>query len=348
MTKLILTGDINLMSVTDAALPFAKVGAELRSADFVFSNLECCLFESPLNADGQPTHQGYFASPKAGGDALKLAGIHAVGMANNVNLGSEPILGSIARLDELKILHTGAGKNAAAARAPVIAECNGVRLGILQRTSVYWANGHEAKANLPGVAVMGCNTAYQVPEHRTRPGMTLFNRPGLPPTIVTWVQPPYLKSLKEDIAALRAQCDIVIASCHWGYHEDVLDYMPEWAHAAVDAGADIVLGHGPHYVLPVEVYQGKPIFYGLGSFSFNLKGDGTEFGEWVGALARLSISGRKLERVSLQFVRHNENNQTFLCSLADETAALNELKTSSQVYGTRFETNGDEVVVTLG
>ena len=41
--KLILTGDVNLMNVTDAAIPFRHVAGELHTADVVFGNLECCL-----------------------------------------------------------------------------------------------------------------------------------------------------------------------------------------------------------------------------------------------------------------------------------------------------------------
>ena len=78
-----------------------------------------------------------------------------------------------------------------------------------------------------------------------------------------------LAEMTDDVAALKAKCDYVVASCHWGLHQDVLDYMPQIAHAAIDAGADVVIGHGPHYSLPVEVYKGKPVYYGLGSFSFH-------------------------------------------------------------------------------
>ena len=43
--KILLTGDVNLMNVTNPAGPFAKVAAEFKSADLVFSNLECCFYE---------------------------------------------------------------------------------------------------------------------------------------------------------------------------------------------------------------------------------------------------------------------------------------------------------------
>ncbi len=74
-----------------------------------------------------------------GGEALKLANIHAVGIANNVNYGAGNIAASIARLDEIGVLHTGAGPNLVAARAPAILERHDLRVGFLQRSSVYWS-----------------------------------------------------------------------------------------------------------------------------------------------------------------------------------------------------------------
>src|SRR5207244_11164804 len=93
--------------------------------------------------------------------------------------------------------------------------------------------------------------------------------PGIPPESVTWADPGDLQRLEEDIAALRAAAGAVVCSFHWGLHQDVLRYMTEIAHRAIDAGADLVVGHGPHYSLPIEVYKEAPIFYGLGSFSFH-------------------------------------------------------------------------------
>ena len=112
--KIILTGDVNLMRVTDPTVPFRHIAAELHSADVVFGNLECCLHLQ------QQSHanEGFFVDPQIGGEALQLSGIHAVGIANNVNYGWTNIASSIARLDEIGVLHTGAGPDLAAARAP--------------------------------------------------------------------------------------------------------------------------------------------------------------------------------------------------------------------------------------
>src|SRR5437899_12463488 len=107
--KLLLTGDVNLMNVADAAEPFRKIVDELHAADVVFGNLECCLhLPASRHSDA---NEGFFADPVVGGEALKLACIHAVGIANNVNYGATSIAASIARLDEVGILHTGASPN---------------------------------------------------------------------------------------------------------------------------------------------------------------------------------------------------------------------------------------------
>lgn len=347
MAKMILTGDINLMGIRDAESPLAYLAPAFRKADYVYSNLECCLFDPPLDSEGRATQKGYFVSAEMGGEALRLAAVRGVGMANNVTLGRDPILGSISRLDQLGIQHTGAGANLQEARAPIIWEHDGLRVGFLQRTSVYWANGQEAKADAAGVAVVRGLTAYQVPDHKTHPEMTLFNRPGLPPRIVTWVDPPYLQRLQDDIRDLRTQCDIVVMSCHWGWHEEVLDYMPQWAHAAVDAGADIVLGHGPHYVLPVEIYKHAPIFYGLGSLWFRLKGSGEAFGAWLGAVAEIEIDQRRVVGATLRFVRPDAHDQSQWSSAANEAAALQTLVARSEAYGTRLTSDGDAIRITL-
>ena len=126
--NIILTGDINLMNVTDPDVPFRKVIKEFQTADAVLSNFECCLYEPP-GQHSVDTAEGFYANPQVGGEALKRAGIHAVGIANNVNYGDAAITASIAQLDKFGIPHSGAGKDRAAARAPVIIERNGVRIG---------------------------------------------------------------------------------------------------------------------------------------------------------------------------------------------------------------------------
>jgi poly-gamma-glutamate capsule biosynthesis protein CapA/YwtB (metallophosphatase superfamily) len=345
MPSMILVGDVNLMNVEDPAVPFRRVGDELRAADFVFANLECCLYQSP---DGHTVEQeGFFANPGIAGAVLKTGGVAAVGLANNVNYGNAAILGSIAQLDRLGIGHTGAGANLAAARAPAIVAAGAKRVGVVQRSSVYWPTNHEASARGGGIAVIRGHTAYQVPAHKTRPEIPPMNRPGVPPIIVTWADRAYLAAFAEDIAALRREADIVVASCHWGLGEEVLDYMPEIAHAAIDSGADIVIGHGPHYSLPVELYRGKPIFYGLGSFWFHTGHGGRLHGDWIGMMAEVDIGPGGVSGTCFRFVRHNAANETVPCALAAEGATLGRLAARSAALGARLVPEGNWVRIAV-
>ena len=314
MAKLLLTGDVNLMNVTDPAVPFARVRDEFRAADMVFSNLECCLYTPP---GGHSFHnEGFFADPAVGVAALRDAAVGAVGIANNVNYGEAAILASIACLDAAGIPHTGAGADLTAAKAPVVVARGGVRFGFIQRSSVYWPTNHEAGPRDAGIAVIRGHTAYQVPMHKVRPEIPPMNRPGIPPVIVTWADRAYLRAFSEDIAALRGQ-------------------------------ADIVIGHGPHYSLAVEVYRGKPIFYGLGSFSFHTGHGGRAHGDWIGMRARAEVSRDGLVSAGFQFARHNAANETVLCRLADEQAELADIVRRSADYGTRLIATGDTVNVEL-
>jgi poly-gamma-glutamate capsule biosynthesis protein CapA/YwtB (metallophosphatase superfamily) len=174
-----------------------------------------------------------------------------------------------------------------------------------------------------------------------------MNRPGLPPVILTWADPGYLRWLREDIATLRDRVDVVVVSCHWGLGKEVLAYMTEIAHAAVDAGADVVIGHGPHHFLPVEVYRGKPILYGLGSFSFHTGHGGRRHGDWIGLMAQVEFAGVALTQAGFRFVRHNDRNETVLSALADEATAMAEISDASAALGTRLSVQGQTVWIDL-
>lgn len=340
--KLILTGDVNLMNVADATVPFRHVAGALQAADVVFANLECCLH---LPARRSHATEGFFADPQTGGEALRLSGIHAVGVANNVNYGTDNIAASIERLDQLGVKHTGAGPDLAAARAPAVVDRNGLRVGVVQRSSVYWPTDHEAHADSPGIAVLRGHTAYHVPTGRFAADIPPPNRPGVPPLIVTWADADYLDEFCQDIAALRPQVDIVVASCHWGLGREPLQYMTQIARSAIDAGADVVMGHGPHYLLPVEIHKGRPIFYGLGNFTFSTGHLGRKHAGWVGMLVELTYEQGAVADCSFRFVRSNANDETFICRLADEAETLANLGARSGKLGARFDPQGDRVRV---
>jgi poly-gamma-glutamate synthesis protein (capsule biosynthesis protein) len=337
-----LTGDVNLMNVVDPQVPFAQIKETLRHADVLFGNLECCFYEPATEHPLE--HEGFYA-PLASAEALLLGGYHAVGTANNVTYGAEAIRSSLRRLDDLGIQYTGAGVNREAARAPAIVTHEGLRFGFVQRTSVYWPTGHEATDHSPGVAVLTGHTAYEPMLHTRRPGIPPANRPGVPPAILTWADARSLAEFTGDLRALRARADIVVASHHWGLFEEVLDYQVEIAHAAIDAGADVVMGHGPHYACAVEMYRGKPIFYGLGSFSFHTGHGGRAHGNWVGMLARLTFDDTALVEVAFSMVRHNERNETYVCDPNQDPEAAEPIMRRCAALGTTLTISGSDMML---
>lgn len=345
MTTTLLAGDLNLMNVTDAGVPLRHMASLTGKADAVFVNLECALHARP--AGHSPRHEGFYADPAIGVEVLRQGNVTGVGIANNVNYGHETILGSIAALDAAGIPHTGAGANLEAARQPVIVERGGCRYGFLQRSSIYWTTNHAAEDDSPGIAVLPAHTAYQIPMFRTDTSIPSANRPGIPPKVITWPDDVYLEAYLDDIRELRPEVDVLIASCHWGLRGDVLDYMQQIAHAVIDAGADVVMGHGPHMPLPVGFRDGKPIFYGLGSFSFHTGHRGRAGGNWMGLIGQIR-RGDAETAVSIRFVRHNEQNETMIRHPDAETETLESLTARSLEYGARLTPRGDEVVLEPG
>ena len=85
-----------------------------------------------------------------------------------------------------------------------------------------------------------------------------------------------LDRIKTAIRDARFQADIVLISihshnCEKGDKEAVPDFLADFCHMCIDAGAHAVLGHGPHLLRPLEIYKGFPIFYSLGDFILHLE-----------------------------------------------------------------------------
>src|SRR3989442_15278240 len=112
---LMLTGDINLMNVTDPQVPFARVKDTLRQADVLFGNLECCFYEP---ATGHPVELEGFYAPLASAQALVIGGDHAGGHAHNDDYGEEGVRAALTQPDPTGTPYTAAGGKPGGARAP--------------------------------------------------------------------------------------------------------------------------------------------------------------------------------------------------------------------------------------
>lgn len=192
--------------------------------------------------------------------ALKNAGLDIATLAgNHINdCGPMGIADTVATLREHGIMTTGADANLAAARKPAIVTRNGVRVGVLSYNCVgpreSWATSRK-----PGCAYIKVLTHYELD----------YASPGGPPKIYTFADPETLDAMAHDIAALRELADIVAVAFHKGVgHVPAKIEMYERAVscAAIDAGADVVIGHHAHIMRGIELYRGKPIYHGLGNF----------------------------------------------------------------------------------
>ena len=239
---LLIVGDMEI-NRQDPERVFDKVFPDLHKADILFGGLEASLSERGLPLQGKiimrhspQMIQGYLA---AGFDVLAFASNHCL------DYGLEPFLDTMELLDRHQIRYVGAGKNIDEARRPAIIEKKGVRVGflsyLLDVPLGWWA--HPTK---PGVAPI-----------RVDP---LFGPP--------YVNEEDLESMASDIQKLRPQVDILVSSYHWGSSQSRTLTLSQRAvaHAAIDSGADLIIGRHPHILQGIEVYKGKAIFYSLGNF----------------------------------------------------------------------------------
>jgi poly-gamma-glutamate capsule biosynthesis protein CapA/YwtB (metallophosphatase superfamily) len=244
---------------------FARVRSKLRAADIAFCQLEVNLTERGVRLPQvRHTHRAR-ASTAA---ALADAGFSVVSFAGNhcLDWGPDGLFDTIDHLRAAQLEVVGVGRDIVQARKPVIVTSQGVRAGFLAYSSIlpshYWA-----EANRPGCAPLRAHTVYEPIEP---------DQPGTPARIHTYAHHADLAALRADIAALRPEVDRVIVSLHWGIHfvpAVLADYQREVGRAAIDAGADAILGHHAHILKGVEVYRGKPIFYCLGNFAMDLRMD---------------------------------------------------------------------------
>lgn len=244
---------------------FALVRDTLRRADIGFCQLEVNLTQRGVRLPQvRHTHR---AGPSTAA-AIADAGIHVVSYASNhcLDWGREGLFDTLDHLRAAELQTVGAGSDIVQARQPVIATRKGVRVGFLAYCSIlpshYWA-----EADRPGCAPMRAFTVYEPIEP---------DQPGTPPRIHTYAHRADVAAMRQDIEALRQQVDRVVVSMHWGIHfvpAVIADYQREVAYAAIDAGADVLLGHHAHILKGAEIYRGKPIFYSVGNFAMDLRMD---------------------------------------------------------------------------
>lgn len=251
--------NLTLMAVGDIILKnqnpesyFTLVAPTLRSGDVVIGQGEIPYTNRPVR-----TTETMSAEDPESMNGLTFAGFNVITLTGNHlwDAGEPGIEDTIAWLKEHNIIPVGAGMNISEARRPAIIEKKKTRVGILSYNCVgpreTWASPTK-----PGCAYVNVLTHYEL-DHAV---------PGGTPIVYTFSDPDTLDSMLDDIRNLRTLCDVLVVSLHKGIiHTPAVlaRYELDLSHAAIDAGADLILGHHAHILKGIEVYKGKVIFHGL-------------------------------------------------------------------------------------
>lgn len=287
--RVTLVGDINLGHFVQEAIldktrgngdfryPFVYVADYLKASDLVFGNLESVVSDKGANTKSYLESIGYGVSLRADPgtiEGLKYAGFDVLNLANNHSgdYGFEALEDSLTRLSSAGISYVGAGKNYREAHSAVIKVINGTKIAFLgysntpmyadatltSPTSKWIARGPENDdVERSGIAWA----------HDTR-----FDKYG------------DFSDMEDDIRKAKTMADIVIVSLHFGWEYDLQpDTGPadnkaqhRIAHAAINAGASLVVGHHSHVVQwltddsAIENYNGGYIAYSIGNFIFDI------------------------------------------------------------------------------
>src|SRR4051812_27946468 len=262
------TGTVTLMTGGDIGPVYepteefaALIAPVLQQADIRLGQCERTYSERGQVPDFMygPGGQHSRLHPKMAG-VWNAAGIDVVSLASNhaMDWGPEAMLDTVEMFRAMGKTVIGAGRNADEARAPALIERNGVKIAILAYCSVL-RDGQAAGKYKAGIAPMRAHTHYAAQEFQ----------PGSPPTVITIPHADDVAALQEDIRKAKQKADVVIVTIHWGMRlvpKTICTYQPPVAHAAIDAGADLILGHHAHSIKAVEVYKGKVCFYSIGNF----------------------------------------------------------------------------------
>ncbi|HRH30896.1 MAG TPA: CapA family protein [Candidatus Paceibacterota bacterium] len=239
--KLIFFGDIMLdrgvkSSVNnnfseDYSVLFGPAKDLINKADIAFLNLE-----GPISDGGRKVGSIYsFRFDPKISTVLKETGFDIVSFANNHvgDYSSVAFKDTLTHLENAQILQTGAGMNYSDAKTPREIIIENTKFCFLGFSDVGpdWIKATEATA-----------------------GILLASDP----------------EFENIIKSAKLNCDILITSFHWGEEYQYFNARQEkLAKSAIDAGADIVIGHHPHVTQDIEIYKGKIIVYSLGNFIFD-------------------------------------------------------------------------------
>jgi poly-gamma-glutamate synthesis protein (capsule biosynthesis protein) len=301
-------GDCIIVRPVSQTPGFAPVGKIVHDADVAFGNFEGTaldLARTPAIPQAEFGGVWIIGTPEVAKD-LKAIGFDVMSRANNpaTDWGLEGMRQTNRALDEAGIVHAGAAEHRAAARAARYFETDKGRVGLISIASTFTPLSRSAPPagqapGRPGVNALR-TTRYslvtqdelralrkirdeqpagsiRVPEKEPPDELDLFGaryKVGDHRGFSYRMDPVDEREILKSIRAAKQASDFVIVTIHahepGNWSQEPADFLPTLAREAIEAGADEFIGHGPHQVRGVEVYHGKPIFYSLGNFIFQL------------------------------------------------------------------------------
>jgi len=223
---------------SDFKFPFLKISKDLKEADILFGNLE-----GPISDKGQKVGSIYsFRMNPKSIEGLLFAGFDILSVANNhmFDYSRVAMEDTFSRLEKAGIDYVGGGFNETEAYAPKIMEVNG--------------STGSPQVKIAFLAFANLGSPYWEAQGE-RSGMALLDK----------------DKLEKSIKNAKNQADLIVVSMHFGdeYKASPTPEQKELARLAVDSGANLVIGHHPHVIQPVEKYQEGYIAYSLGNFIFD-------------------------------------------------------------------------------
>ena len=289
--------------------PFGALASELKAADITIANLESPIARGGTEFTGKKFR--FRAEPAVAG-ALKRVGIQLVTLANNhsMDFGGTGLAETMLHLEAAGISSIGAGVNLAAAR----------------RMALYTIKGKK-------IAFLGYSLTQPTEFFAGR------NRPG--------TAPGYEKIYVEDIRRARQRGRYVIVSFHWGTEgkRETQPYQQAAARKAIDAGADVILGHHPHVLRGIERYRNGIILYSLGNFAFASKSRSAD----TGLIVRLRFGDgrREAELLPLDVLHRRVGFQPRPLEGERAAAVISQLNALSKPFNTGIESKDGRFLVSF-
>ena len=241
----------------------------IRGADVAFTNLEVLLHDYEMAPAARSGGTWMRADPKMA-DELAWAGFDLVAMANNHSgdYGIEGMLATIKHTRDAGIVGAGTGGSLTSAREAKFLETTKARVALISMSSTITPHSVAGRSRDDIPARPG-QPVGENPERLSFSGETYVVGDAL--AVRTSPDEDDLVEIAAVVRNAKQLADYVIVTIH--AHEgpnrmEPAEFLVTFAHAMIDAGADVFVGHGPHALRGIEVYEGKPIFYSLGDFVF--------------------------------------------------------------------------------